>query len=172
MTQDCDLEQDFNYREKSHKSRHYIPSILICPAYLAIKLKKGNHLENLSILFEEKQQTEYEKINFQELGKNLWDPIKNNNNVRYHLLKEFEINDSLKVPELIVDFKHYFTIYRDELYSKVNTNYFASLDPLFREQLSQRFAYYLSRIGLPNKTNNEQIGSCPNPTSYIEQKEY
>lgn len=67
-----------------------------------------------------------------------------NQNPRYHYLK-FKEDDK---PELIVDFKHFFTVNRDFLYKQLNKRLY-SLDDLFRENLSLRFCNYVSRIGLP-----------------------
>lgn len=71
MTQDCDLEQDFDSRESNRKSRHYIPSILVCPIYLADSLNDGVHLKKLG-------------FEFPKLGGNLWKSIERNNDCRYH----------------------------------------------------------------------------------------
>jgi hypothetical protein len=65
---------------------------------------------------------------------------------RYHYLN-FSEND---MPELIVDFKHFFTINRDLLYKNIDSK-LCSLDDLFKEKLSQRFSQFISRIGLPEK---------------------
>ena len=63
---------------------------------------------------------------------------------RYHYLK-FPDSD---MPELLIDFKHFFTINRNVLYNQLS-NRLCSLDDLFREKINQRFSYYISRIGLP-----------------------
>ena len=75
-----------------------------------------------------------------------WNFIKNNQDPRYHFLRK---DLDLQVPELVIDFKHYYTIPRDFLYEKIEHHYLGTMSELFREFLSQRFAFYLSRIGLP-----------------------
>src|SRR3990172_3977615 len=47
MTQDCDLEWDFVFRNDSSKPTHdkYLQSILLCPAYPGESLKLGEHLK-------------------------------------------------------------------------------------------------------------------------------
>jgi len=76
-----------------------------------------------------------------------WRKVCQNNVYRYHYLGNAE---EQQVPELILDFKHYFTIPRDIAYRPdFKKCYLATMDDLFREHLSQRFANYLSRIGLP-----------------------
>ena len=63
---------------------------------------------------------------------------------RFHYLK-FPDND---IPELIIDFKHFFTVSRSVIYSQIYKR-LCSLDDLFREKINQRFSYFISRIGLP-----------------------
>ena len=52
------------------------------------------------------------------------------------------------MPELIIDFKHFFTINRNKLYDQLDKR-LCSLDTLFKEKVNQRFSNYVSRIGLP-----------------------
>lgn len=137
LTQDCDLEQDFtNHNSSSHDGLNhdkYLQSILVCPAYLAEDLKAGNHLSEMNMKME-------------QINSERWSQLKKNQTSRYHFLKG---QTEHQVPELVIDFKHYYTIPRPILYSKLKDSYLATLNSLFRESLSQRFAYYLSRIGLP-----------------------
>jgi hypothetical protein len=149
LTQDCDLEGDYRNRndiltfdcdtqEDCRKDKitqdKFIQSILICPAYPAKILKKGEHLGDL----------DFHMQNFK--SGTMWNSIKNNTNPRYHFLRK---NSEMGVPDMVLDFKHYFTIPREILYDKLEKHYLATINRLFRELLSQRFAFYLSRIGLP-----------------------
>jgi hypothetical protein len=77
----------------------------------------------------------------------MWAPIKQNNNERYHYLPSYL---DFQIPELLVDFKMYFTLPINVVFSGVNPFYLATINELFREKLSQRFSFYLSRIGLPD----------------------
>ncbi len=143
LTQDCDLEWDFNYRSEGKKNQDkYLHSILVCPAYPSESLKQGIHLDNIGFRME-------------KFDPKRWSIIKQNNNLRYHFL---EMNRVFQIPELVIDFKHYYTIPRDKLYADFAKGYLGTINSLFREQLSQRFAYYLSRIGLPN-TPEEEVGA-------------
>jgi len=154
LTQDCDLEQDFknrcdieNSNEDEEKHDKFLQSILVCPAYNAEQFKKGEHLEDFGLKMEAYKD------------RKRWNDIKGNNNARYHFLEksshEYENPDLAKIsreyqiPDLVLDFKHYYTIPRNVLYTIYKKHYIASLNELFRESLSQRFSYYLSRIGLP-----------------------
>ncbi len=59
LSQDCDLNQDYNSRKEItdisnnqdnlYLNNKMIPSILICPAYLAEQLRKGTHLKSLNL---------------------------------------------------------------------------------------------------------------------------
>ena len=142
LTQDCDLEQDYNNRNSnSEKQDKYLHSILACPAYLAEQLKEGTHLDALGVKMERQPREK-------------WHDIQQNLNPRYHFLRGFV---DLQIPDLAIDFKHYFTITRDSLYQFITNHYIGTINELFREALSQRFAYYLSRIGLPEINDHNSV---------------
>ena len=133
VSQDCDLLSDYRERKNPDKKQDkYLPTILICPVYLWEEFKLGQHFGDWSM--KTYNSSEYKKL------------IKNDEYKRFHYLAGDE-NHSL--PELVVDFKHFLTVPRDTLYKKHKKIYVTSLNELFREELSQRFASYLSRIGLP-----------------------
>lgn len=134
LTQDCDLDQDYSAHQNANRRDNdkFLLSVLICPAYPAALVKDGKHLEDHQM---------------QILNSNLWKPVKSNHNSRYHFL---EADNQLQVPEVVLDFKQYFTVSRDEIYEQgFGTNYVATINTLFRESLSRRFAEYLTRIALP-----------------------
>lgn len=134
LTQDCDLDRDYHNHNGVGKTQDkYLQSVLVCPAYEAEKLKEGTHLKKLEM-----------EMEYQNRAK--WNIVTNNDNPRYHYLED---NLDFQIPELVIDFKHYYSIPRDIIYSEFNKHYLASLNELFRESLSHRFAHYLSRIGLP-----------------------
>jgi len=148
LTQECDLEQDHkNRKEVGDKHDKFIPSILLAPAYLAERLREGVHLEDLELKME-------------KISSKPWTTLKQNKNARYHFLPK---NIDFSVPDLVIDFKHYFTILRDHLYEilKEDEYYIASLADLFREDLSHRFTNYLSRIGLPEQKEEKLVTSKP-----------
>lgn len=142
ISQDCDLYQDHNLRENppnSDAAPHdkFLLNILFCPLYLFDSFAKGEHLLEL----ERKMQ----RINTQERHR-----IRTNQNFRYHF---FEKQTDFQVPELVADFKHFFTIDREFFYKAFhNKDFFlCSINPLFREDLSQRFSSFLARIPLPKR---------------------
>lgn len=136
ITQDCDLEQDFKARNNTQGNQDkWLPSIILFPAYPAETLKLGLHLGD----YDQKM----EQFDSKRFGQ-----IKQNSNSRYHFIHS---DNTLNVPELIIDFKHYHTITRNAAYSRMlSGSYVATIGELFREHLSARLCYYLSRIGLPN----------------------
>lgn len=139
MTQDCDLQWDYETRKNIKNHDKYLPTILVCPAYLAEKLRAGTHLEKIDQVMQKWNSEKYKDI-------------KNLNNERFHFL---ESNPNMQIAELVIDFKHYYTIPRNVLYHMYKEKYLASLNQLFRDHLSRRFANYLSRIGLPELSTCE-----------------
>ena len=120
---------------KTINSDKCLPNILICPAYLATDFFKGNHIANKKM------------SNMDSKDKLL---KKNNEFKRYHFISAGE-----KTPDLVIDFKHFFTLPREYLYSLYNDHYLYSLNVIFNESLAQRFSFFLSRIGLPEGHNSE-----------------
>jgi hypothetical protein len=134
---DCDTGEDCSEKEKDHDK--LIPSILVCPAYPVNLFKEGKHLEKF----------DYQMQDFRKKD-TMWNFVITNQNSRYHFLKA---KTELEMPKVVIDFKQYYTIPRDILYEilyeKFEEHYLLSLNELFREELSHRFANYLSRVGVP-----------------------
>ncbi len=159
LSQDCDLNQDFNAMQKKEKLnqdtnnqnndnsivRKYddklIPSILTCPGFPAEQVRLGSHLEENDLFMDEKGNEKKTK----------WKNILQNETSRYHYV---EGDKELGIPSLVFDFKRYYTIPRDNFYSQTDNNYLATLNTLFRENISNRFSNYISRIGLPEVKSN------------------
>jgi hypothetical protein len=140
VSQECDLEHDFNNRTKAESATNdkYLQSLLICPAYPSQSFRTGEHLKGVGLKME-------------RITHDNWGRVKHNNNPRYHYLEPYP---DLQIPELVVDFKHYVTIPRDVLYrDQFQLCYLASIEIMYRDNLSCRFAHYLSRIGLPELTS-------------------
>lgn len=134
LSQDCDLSEDFKNRAEPENENNdkFLQTILVCPAYLSESFFKGEHITNWKMHPFQPKEKDYLKNN---------DKFK-----RYHYLCP---NDNFRIPDLVIDFKHFLTIPRELLYD-CKSNYVASLEELFREYLSQRFANYIARIGLPD----------------------
>jgi hypothetical protein len=150
LSQDCDLDRDyksfFNYKNLEDKNNieklrpihdKCLPSILLSPAFPAEQVRIGKHLKDLNKFIMDNKGKE---------TKSPWKSIINNETPRYHFIGG---DTDLQVPDLVLDFKRYYTLPIEYLYSCFKEKYLASLNELFRECLSDRFASYLSRIGLP-----------------------
>jgi hypothetical protein len=136
LTQDCDLFQDHSNRLAEKKDQDkYILSVIVAPLYNAEHVYKGEHLAELDLT----------------MGKILKDKtpgtnLRNNDNPRYHYI---EFPTDISITESVIDFKHYFTVNSQYLLNIKDKNWICKIRALYREQISQRFSYYLSRIGLP-----------------------
>lgn len=138
ISQDCDLEHCLKKstipESSNFKCNQFLPNILFIPAFPMDKVKNGEHLVDLY------------NIKQDRIGSDLWKPITKNLNDRYHFLKS---NLNFQVPDLVVDFKLYQTIPTETFLKLHKESYLTSVNELFRENLSQRFTNYFSRIALP-----------------------
>ena len=160
LSQDCDLEQDYNsYQQFLDFSNKFdllefdinscskddkkditsmydklLPSILVCPAFPAKQLREGTHLNK------------YNNYILPHINSKKWNDVTNNEIPRYHYLDHYP---EFQIPKLVIDFKRYYTLPTNYLYSVFKEVYVGSLNELYRERVSQRFVNYLSRIGLP-----------------------
>ena len=139
LSQDCDLEQDFNVRQKQIASDKLLPSVLFCEVATAEEL--------------------FGRV--KTIGSKLWERIRINKDERYHFLQKAEADsDALRqgLPELGIDFKHYFTIPTDEIYKRIELGEAKRrciLVSPYLEHLRSRFAYFLSRVALPENHISE-----------------
>jgi hypothetical protein len=110
-------------------------SVLVAPLYNVEHVYKGEHLSDLSM--------QMQTINRNKTpGKSL----RLNETARYHYL---EFPEELQIVPSVIDFKHYFSVNVSYL-KKVKTKRFVcKVAELYREDIAQRFASFLSRIGLP-----------------------
>lgn len=137
LNQECDLENDFNSRGLELCDNSLL-HVAVAPAFIFDQFLSGTHW---GMIFtcnnpQKRSDTTIKKIMDNEIP-------------RYHYLK-FPDND---IPELIIDFKHFFTINQNVIYGLID-NRLCSLDDLFREKINQRFSYFISRIGLPEHIIN------------------
>ena len=136
LSQDCDLREDSVVRSKQINDKALI-SVLAAPLYNFDQFLNGEHLQDLGIITSAEISKNPSKSNHKNLV--------NNQTPRYHYLDGLEA----QLPKFVIDFKHYFSISVSYLQKIRRTNYEYPLAYLHREKLSQRFANYLSRIGLP-----------------------
>jgi hypothetical protein len=137
LTQDCDLEQNARYvgPQKPSSDDKRLFSVLVAPLYNAEHVFAGTHLADLGL-----QMTLINK------KRTPGETLMKNETPRYHYLDFPE--DVPLVPQ-IVDFKHYFSLSTAYIEQERARQFVCRISALYREDLSQRFAAYLSRIGLP-----------------------
>lgn len=139
LTQDCDLAQDHRFRwsEQSTTSQDkYLLSVLVAPLYNVEHVYSGEHLSELKMKMVE--------INRK---KTQGDNLRKNETPRYHY---FEFDQDVPIVTSVVDFKHYFSVNAAYLKEVKSHNFVCRLSSLYREDVGQRFAGYLSRIALPD----------------------
>jgi len=136
LTQDCDLKHDYKFRTEEKESQDkLLLSVLAAPLYNAEHVYLGEHLSELKI-----------KSQFINKNKSPGDILRSNQNPRYHYLI---FPDGIKIVPSVIDFKHYFSINTKYLELHKKNNFVCKVSELYREDISQRFASFLSRIGLP-----------------------
>lgn len=141
LSQECDLERDYEEQEKdiSVPTTKNLMHIAFAPAFIFDDFLTGDHWGDL---YSKSASGKRKDTNIKA--------IIDNEASRYHYLN-FSRDDQLdrkKMPELIIDFKHYYTINKNIIYRNMDKR-LCSIDDLFREKISQRFSYFQSRIGLP-----------------------
>lgn len=136
LMQDCDLSRDYENRHNLNPNpndANYLHSILVAPLFNALQLREGTHLSNLG-------------LNCKRINTDLWKPISGNENKRYYYLPE---NDEFGVAAQVIDFKHCYSFPTQKIYDLKKSFSKFRVNELYREDISQRFSYYISRIGLP-----------------------
>lgn len=146
LTQDCDLEQDFKARQGINKPDKLLRNVFFCRIVAAQQLRGTEGINS-----------------------DIWRRISQNKDERYHFLQKIDAAlDALQqgLPELGIDFKHYFTIPTDEIYKRIEINEAKRRCVLispYLEHLSSRFAYFLSRVALPEDHISEPAGQSVQP---------
>ena len=138
LTQDCDLEQDYLFRNADppkNTQDKWLISVLVAPLYNAEHVYTGQHLSDLGITMElipNRTPRDY---------------LLKNERPRYYYL---EFDERTPIVPSIIDFKHYFSVDIEFLQKEKNAKFVCSVSDIYRVSISDRFAHYLARIGLPN----------------------
>ena len=139
LTQDCDLEQDARYRDRSaappSTQDKKLFAVLVAPLYNAEQVFRGEHLTDLFL-----------KMSPINKARTPGDMLMKNERPRYHYL---DFPDGIPIVPMIADFKHFFSVNINYLEKIRPQKFVCRLSELYREDLSQRFAAYLARIALP-----------------------
>lgn len=134
LNQDCDLNSDNRNKVNGVNRNTSLLHVLVAPVFVFDKFLEGTHWNGL-----------FDNAPKQRPKDTAVKKIMENSDPRYHYI---HFLPAMKLPDMIIDFKHFFTISAQYLYDKRHKRVF-SIDELFRERISQRFASYISRIGLP-----------------------
>ncbi len=141
MAQECDLEHDYKATKGDYSNQDKcLQTIAACPAFPKEQLKAGLHMQNLSL-----------KVT--QWGGKDWEKILGNSHPRFHTIEATEIKE---LQDLVVDFKKVFSFPRYYVYASLDHKV-ATLDVLYREGIAQRFAYFSSRIALPDELQSQSV---------------
>ena len=150
LTQDCDLQQDSAYRIEEintpNNDNKKLFSVIVAPLYNEEMFLAGEHLnDNETITMKMVGIPKYGKKN---KITTVYTNLINNETPRYHHLS---FSDEINIVDSVIDFKHYFSANIDNLMKNKESKFVCKISELYREDVSKRFAFFLSRIGLPNK---------------------
>ncbi len=139
VTQDCDLDWDYKARfhteaDQDRQEMKKVSGILLC--HLIAEERLRQNLRDVG-------------------GAKTWDRIKSNRDERYHYFPSISPDeDSHKegLPAHVADFKRVMTIRAEEMYHRLNLGLRrrSVLQDIYAHQFNHRFAYYLSRVALPD----------------------
>jgi len=139
LTQDCDLEQDYKIRwsrKKPNNQDKMLLSVLVAPLYNVEHIYQGEHLSELGL--------QMQSISKKSTHSNF---LRHNEIPRYHYLL---FPQNINIVPSVIDFKHYFSVNIEYIKKIKRKQFVCSIPPLHREEISHRFASFLSRIGLPS----------------------
>jgi hypothetical protein len=150
LTQDCDLQFDHETRSGAREANHdkSLVSVIVAPLYNAEHVRKGEHLGRLAT--SPYGEPDQQPMRMAQLNSAQWNVVKTNENARYHYM---EFPEPTRIPESLIDFKHYFSVPVTALQASPLACTVAGLD---RAHVSQRFAAYLSRVGLPEPSASQE----------------
>lgn len=145
LTQDCDLSQDYRFFwDTSLNDDKILENILVCPLFFFLDFANGTHIK-----YKKEWDGKVTIKNMLPKVKREQEKIEKNELDRYFCIKEYKTWGNTIIPEIVMDFKFFITIPREEIYLSYKKNYVCSISEVFREDISRRFANFLSRIWLP-----------------------
>lgn len=123
------------------KSTKFMPSILMCPIYDSSSAKSGDHIsEAFSELDIKCIQDNVFSRDDKKVADKDW-------HYRFHPFC-VQIGEDKCFEDTIIDFKHYFTVPMSYLVNN-KRNRIMHLEDLFAEQITLKFATYLTRVAIP-----------------------
>ncbi len=147
ISQACDVDFMSKIIEaKSGKVNKFMPSILMCPIYDKDEAKNMTHIDDA---FNELSIEKVKGNNDYLYTTKELEVVNNDWHYRFHALKVVRSDkDNILLENAIIDFKHYFTVPATYLYTN-RINRYCHLEGLFAEQITLKFATYLSRVAIP-----------------------
>lgn len=142
ISQACDVIA-MEKMAKNHKGKpaKFMPGILMCPIYDKDLVKSGTYIEegfnNMGITMDKEEV--FHKDDY-KVAERDW-------HYRFHAL-QVKVEDKPIITNALLDFKHYFTVSIQYLIEHKNNRILHLTDP-FAEQLTLKYATYLSRVAIP-----------------------
>ncbi len=143
LTQDCDLDWDYNASKNKNQPSKLLNSILLCEVFTAQEIRNDKT----------------RSINSKD-----WDLVKSNRHQQYHFFEKVpsECESNLAgLPELTADFKRIFAVDTGFLYYLVNKNIAKRLTVLespYLEHFSHHYHTFHGRVALPAQHESEKGG--------------
>lgn len=142
ISQACDvIAMESIILNQCGKPTKFMPSILLCPIYDKNMAKKGEHIADIfrQLALKIDPEDVYQKDDYKVATRD-W-------HYRFHALT-VQVNEKLVIEDAIIDFKHYVSLPMQYLVTH-KSDRILHLDDLFAEQLTLKFATYLSRVAIP-----------------------
>lgn len=144
ISQACDVDaMSKMIKDSSGKGTKFMPSLLMCPIYDKDEAKNLSHLgtalKELSIEGAKDDHLFNSKENI---------VIDQDWHYRFHALTVADKNGNTILDNAVIDFKHYFTVPPTYLFNNRKNRLF-HLDSLFAEQITLKYATFLSRVAIP-----------------------
>jgi len=139
VSQSCDLEWDRAARQPGGELDKVLPNVMVCEAHAAMDVKDRKNVKG-------------EVIN----NSKIWPRIRDNKDERFHFFEEVPGSEDAAgegIPELVVDFKRYFSMPTDELYLKLElvAKRRSRLKSPYLEHFSSRFFQFQCRVATPRQ---------------------
>jgi len=141
VSQACDVTfMSQMQSEEKGKPTKFMPTILLCPIYKGEAVKDNKHLADIFNAGIALESESFYTSKVREIAST-------DMHYRFHQLN-VEIGFDKVLENGVVDFKHYFSVPASYLL-KCRDKRMYRLENLFAEQVTLRFATYLSRVAIP-----------------------
>ena len=142
ISQACDvIAMEKLSNNSTGKPAKFMPGILMCPIYNKDLVKSGNYIaqgfETLDLSLEKEDVFKKDDL---KVASRDW-------HYRFHYLT-VSLNDKVIIQDALLDFKHYFTVPMSYLIAHKKDRIMC-LENTFAEQLTLKYATYLSRVAIP-----------------------